>query len=156
MTAQFNHTYTTINPLYDYITAGYGTITMQSLNTQKRYTYKFKKKKTEKGVKQQMQPTQPIFVSLLVSPGLYMFIGTLWQNPLRFTHSRKSTMPHTAQSIKAITWFIKQLHKDMIREEEKLFSYCSVWHEGTCCRCGRPLTVPESIESGIGPVCAGM
>lgn len=27
-------------------------------------------------------------------------------------------------------------------------------HEGRCCRCGRTLTVPESIESGIGPECA--
>lgn len=29
-----------------------------------------------------------------------------------------------------------------------------VHHEGKCCRCGRALTVPESIESGIGPECA--
>ena len=27
--------------------------------------------------------------------------------------------------------------------------------EGTCRKCGRPLTHPESIESGIGPICAG-
>lgn len=26
--------------------------------------------------------------------------------------------------------------------------------EGTCVRCNRPLTTPESIEAGIGPVCA--
>jgi len=29
------------------------------------------------------------------------------------------------------------------------------WHEGQCCVCGRKLTVPESIASGIGPECAG-
>jgi hypothetical protein len=28
------------------------------------------------------------------------------------------------------------------------------WHEGKCCRCGRKLTVPASIASGIGPECA--
>lgn len=28
-----------------------------------------------------------------------------------------------------------------------------IWHEGRCCRCGRTLTVPESIEMGIGPEC---
>lgn len=28
-----------------------------------------------------------------------------------------------------------------------------VWHEGRCGRCGRLLTVPESIENGIGPEC---
>jgi hypothetical protein len=28
-------------------------------------------------------------------------------------------------------------------------------HCGFCCRCGRTLTDPASIESGIGPICAG-
>jgi hypothetical protein len=28
-----------------------------------------------------------------------------------------------------------------------------IWHEGSCLRCGRKLTVPESIESGYGPEC---
>jgi hypothetical protein len=27
-------------------------------------------------------------------------------------------------------------------------------HEGKCGRCGRLLTVPSSIESGIGPECS--
>lgn len=26
--------------------------------------------------------------------------------------------------------------------------------EGACCRCNRPLTTPESIRRGIGPICA--
>lgn len=29
-----------------------------------------------------------------------------------------------------------------------------VWHEGSCGRCGRKLTVPSSIETGLGPECA--
>lgn len=29
-----------------------------------------------------------------------------------------------------------------------------VSHSGKCFKCGRTLTTPESIESGIGPVCA--
>lgn len=33
-------------------------------------------------------------------------------------------------------------------------STVELWHVGRCGRCGRALTVPESIESGIGPVCA--
>lgn len=28
-----------------------------------------------------------------------------------------------------------------------------IWHEGRCCKCGRTLTVPESIERGMGPEC---
>lgn len=30
-----------------------------------------------------------------------------------------------------------------------------VWHDGTCARCGRPLTTPESVSLGLGPICAG-
>lgn len=30
----------------------------------------------------------------------------------------------------------------------------AIWHEGTCGRCGRALTHPDSIASGIGPECA--
>lgn len=30
----------------------------------------------------------------------------------------------------------------------------TIFHSGRCCRCGRLLTVPESIVSGIGPECA--
>ena len=28
-------------------------------------------------------------------------------------------------------------------------------HEGRCMRCGAPLTVPASVERGLGPECAG-
>jgi hypothetical protein len=31
----------------------------------------------------------------------------------------------------------------------------AVYHEGRCGACGRRLTTPESISSGLGPVCAG-
>lgn len=31
-----------------------------------------------------------------------------------------------------------------------------IMHEGRCCRCGRALTVPSSVEAGIGPECAKM
>lgn len=36
----------------------------------------------------------------------------------------------------------------------KLSPSLNIQHAGKCGRCGRTLTVPESIESGIGPECA--
>ena len=30
-----------------------------------------------------------------------------------------------------------------------------VHHEGKCGKCGRPLTVPESVKTGLGPICSG-
>lgn len=32
---------------------------------------------------------------------------------------------------------------------------CRYHYEGTCRRCNRTLTTPESVRSGIGPVCGG-
>ena len=29
-----------------------------------------------------------------------------------------------------------------------------IQHIGKCCKCGRPLTDPESIKLGVGPICA--
>jgi hypothetical protein len=37
--------------------------------------------------------------------------------------------------------------------ERRPLPRCTVHHEGRCGRCGRTLTVPESIESGFGPEC---
>jgi predicted metal-dependent hydrolase len=37
---------------------------------------------------------------------------------------------------------------------ESLCPGFNVHHEGKCGRCGRLLTVPSSIESGIGPECS--
>lgn len=41
-----------------------------------------------------------------------------------------------------------------IVHEKDLPEKAQVWHEGRCGACNRPLTVPESIENGLGPVCA--
>jgi hypothetical protein len=37
----------------------------------------------------------------------------------------------------------------------QILSSAEIMHEGKCCRCGRKLTHPESIETGLGPECGG-
>jgi hypothetical protein len=39
------------------------------------------------------------------------------------------------------------------KDSDALPPDAEVMHEGRCACCGRPLTVPESIERGIGPDC---
>lgn len=41
-----------------------------------------------------------------------------------------------------------------IRFGEDVPKIVEVWHEGGCCRCAHKLTVPASIEMGMGPDCA--
>lgn len=57
------------------------------------------------------------------------------------------------------TWPVRLINRALIRlwkgEGQALEAAgFKMHHEGRCCRCGRLLTVPESIESGIGPECA--
>jgi len=33
------------------------------------------------------------------------------------------------------------------------FPKLEIWHCGRCCKCGRLLTVPRSVDMGIGPEC---
>jgi len=52
--------------------------------------------------------------------------------------------------IQTIEWLIRNWnHLEEWEKEERL----AIYHLGTCCKCGLPLTVPESIQNGIGPKC---
>ena len=97
---------------------------------------------------------RPTFVGLLRCPDNnngYSFLGCLrkQEDRLVYIHGRRSKVGADANSVKAIVWTIGQLVKG------RKPATVEIWHEGVCGRCGRTLTVPESIESGIGPVCAG-
>jgi hypothetical protein len=45
---------------------------------------------------------------------------------------------------------------DYVLNKLKITNYLNfeVWHEGKCGKCGRALTVPSSILTGIGPECS--
>jgi hypothetical protein len=56
-------------------------------------------------------------------------------------------------------WPVRLLRRSMARvwegkggEVEK--AGFRIMHDGHCSVCGRKLTTPESLDSGIGPVCA--
>lgn len=52
--------------------------------------------------------------------------------------------------IQTINWIIRHWENlEHFVQEDKL----GIYHMGTCCKCGLPLTVPESIQNGIGPQC---
>jgi hypothetical protein len=97
------------------------------------------------------KPEQPLFVGLLTGPNneadyTYMGIYAPETGSVRLTAKSKFT-PDT-KPVKVIQWAVK-----VIREGKPLPEGYSVQHEGRCCRCGRTLTDPLSIERGIGPEC---
>lgn len=121
-----------------YILAGQATFTVRSIVTGDRFT--FKVTKTD-------GPNPVHFVKVLTGPdneSHYEYLGTLFGDGM-FRVTRRSRMTDQAPCARAFGWL--STHWENAKAE--------VWHEGVCGRCGRRLTVPESIESGLGPTCAG-
>ena len=126
-----------------FLLAGNARVTLVSAATGRRFTYSIKSKKMDDGKIFH-------FVGLLTGPSNesdYSFLGTIFDSS-KFAHGRKSKIHPTAPSAKAFGWAWSHLATGALPPS------CEVHHEGRCGRCGRALTVPESIESGLGPVCA--
>jgi len=124
------------NKACDFILSGKALFTFLNTKTENRFTFKVKKHKQD----------EIFFVQVLTSPDVYQFIGTI-RNGV-FFHSKKSNISQDAQSVKVFQWVFTSLTKNTLAE------FIEIWHEGKCGKCGRTLTVPQSIESGFGPECS--
>lgn len=156
-----------------FVFGGAARFTVVSKKTGARYTYRLQLPKdkivTEGDVKRWETPggpkgvyppasreEGPFFVKVLTgddNESSYTFAGTVRRprSGAYYTHSRKSAIGPVAPSVVAFEWFLKQLRDRNAASLEQ----CEVFHDGTCGRCGRALTVPESVASGLGPICAG-
>lgn len=124
-----------------FILAGNATVTLVSAKTGARFTYKI----------QHPEDKTPHFIRVLTgadNENDYAFLGSIFSEST-YVHGRRSSIGEDAPSARAWAWFWSRLTSggDL--------SDVEIWHEGRCGRCGRKLTVPESIATGLGPVCAG-
>jgi hypothetical protein len=133
----------------DFIKGGNSYFTLRSKKTGNRFTYRAAAAAGEEGrVKGWRENASVYFVSVLTGPdneGDYQYLGIIRDGEFRRT--RKSKISETAPSHLAFEWAWRQLAAG------KLPDQLEIWHEGCCGRCGRMLTVPESISSGFGPEC---
>ena len=72
----------------------------------------------------------------------YRYAGFIRDGEFHYGGER-SKIAAGAPSLDAFAWFMLNLGSEQI----------SVWHEGSCSRCNRKLTTPQSIERGLGPTC---
>jgi hypothetical protein len=137
MTEQFiNHK---VSSPRAFMLAGNAYFTLRSEKTGTRYTYAVSKADAEPG------KPEVWFVGFLTGPDNtsdYQYLGILRDG--RFKLTAKSKLNADSLPVKAFAWTWE--HLDNLHGVE-------VWHEGRCGRCGRRLTVPESIERGFGPEC---
>jgi hypothetical protein len=117
-----------------FIFAGNSTVTLMNNKTENRFTYRVKKAKD----------SNLFFVSVL-GGGEYSYLGTVSNGIYR--HGKKSNFGAGCQSEKVFSYVLDKLKANSLPE------CVEIWHEGKCGKCGRPLTVPSSIITGIGPDC---
>jgi hypothetical protein len=137
-----------------FIMAGNAYFTLRSVRTSTRYTYRMAMpKKAREDAKLGSRPWY--YVSLLNGPDNthnYTWMGTILANG-NFKQAPQRFVGMDAPSMRAFLWFYRYLNESSNRSQ--LPMDVEFWHEGRCGRCGRLLTVPESIARGIGPECAG-
>lgn len=93
--------------------------------------------------------TNPYFVYILSNPTDYTYLGRFDPALLDLQLTKASKMKLDSTPVRVIRWIFTLYRKSLPIPE----GY-AVQHEGRCCKCGRTLTTPESIDRGIGPVCA--
>lgn len=129
-----------------YILHGRGEITLRSRKTGKHFTYRVRLPRNA----DPDDPRAPRFVSVLAGPDntqSYVYLATIFDQQ-RLVLTQKSRFTPEATTWRAFNWLWHDL------SEDSLHPSVEVWHNGKCCRCGRKLTDPTSIATGIGPVCA--
>lgn len=146
-----------------YVLAGHATFTLVSKSTGRRFTYSVKSaaKDRSQNWSTNNQNRDMYFVSVLTggdNESSYQYIGFIRRNghdnndaKFPFIYGgNKAKLRVDAPSVKGFTWFWNRM--EAFASVDGIMEF---WHEGKCGRCGRKLTVPSSIESGIGPECAG-
>jgi hypothetical protein len=110
---------------------------------QERYTYKIRKPGNDK----------PCFINLLTGPDNtqdYTYLGIYNPRDHRVILTTKSRYNAQSKPVRVLQWAL-----NLVATDKALPQGYKIQHEGRCCRCGRTLTTPKSIDEGIGPECKG-
>lgn len=129
----------------EFMLAGNCLFTVANRATGNHFTYRVQSPEEQKN------PQDPVhFVKVLSGPDNYSdyeMIGMLFSG-CKYVHWRKSRFGADCQSEKVFVWLVARLLQGALPHGVE------VYHHGLCGRCGALLTTPESIERGLGPVCA--
>jgi len=131
-----------------FISAGRALVTVLNTDTEGRHTYKV----TAPGKTAEARANAEIcFVSVLTGPentSHYTYIGVLIRKSGRFTSTAKSVLPSSDVRVKGFAWLTRNI------DNLGRFENVEIRHHNHCGRCNRLLTVPESVDTGLGKICA--
>lgn len=144
--------FATTDAAWTAMNAGRATITLVSVASGARYTYRVER--FPKGAPARFGASDRV-VLLLTGPNNasdYTRVGHLRTGPggAVFRPVKGARMHHDAPPLAAMTWAVRVLQRG-----GTMPAGLEVYHDGTCARCRRILTTPESVSRGLGPECAG-
>lgn len=150
-----NNALTSVPDIRDFMFGGQAEFTLHSIPTGKHFTYRI--------INHSSNPEHSIrFVFFLGgsdNDSDWVYAGTLkrffthkdgetkYTGQLKFNHTARSPDPGSAV-MQAFGWMVHMLNKNTVAADQIEFM-----HTGRCSACGRKLTTPESIRTGLGPVC---
>jgi hypothetical protein len=124
--------------LREFVFAGNALFTVLNEETGNYVTFKVKKHKEDE-----------IWFITTLSGHNYVNIGTCFSDK-KFKVKKDGILNVGDQKIKVFEWLLNTF----LNNQDK-YTRVRVFHHGRCGSCYKTLTTPESIKSGIGPVCSG-
>lgn len=132
--------------------AGRAVLTFRNIEKGTHFTVRIRQKRDKKDRKIKL-PAYNVEISLL-QDGVqrYRYAGMIFTDEpqIRIWIARElnPVRPNDARLIEVFRWMIRA-----IQNPEILRGRVGLFHEGRCCHCSMPLTHPESVYTGLGPVC---
>lgn len=123
----------------EFIFAGKSGFKVINTKTKNEFTFSVKKSKDK--------DREFYFVKVLTGKTVdsYAYLGYVGKNG--YSHGKKSTIKSDEQCVKVFEYILNKLSHNSLPD------FIELQHDGRCGRCGRTLTVNDSIDMGIGPEC---
>jgi len=142
----------TINVTPTFVLAGEATFTVDN-GSGKHYTYKVWKSEPT-----QQYPNPDHFIDVLAGPEnttdfIYMGRVVVTGQVADIRLTLKSKVRNDDIRLKVARWALRVIWQVKFNNYKLPMSY-SIRHMGNCGKCGRPLTTPASLDTGLGPDCA--
>lgn len=135
-----------LNKALEYMLAGKSEFVLHSSKTNQDFTYRLTRKESEK------DENKYIYFLNVKMGHQWLYAGVLWYddntNSYKFAQGRSGKIEASDINIKSLLFVMNKL------QLEQIPLHCTVFHTGKCGVCGKKLTTPESILTGIGPTCS--
>lgn len=135
-----SHKFNNCKDIFNYCMGGNGILTLQNPNTLVHHMYMFRKP-----LNSDVYPEDVRFVYAVHDKQKLFYVGMLERGEFRLT--RASRFGDHTDIVRGARYIVRMM------TDESCLTKMDLYHEGVCAVCGRALTNPKSIESGIGPKC---